>query len=229
VGISESEALTQRAIRKGAAAEKSGGRSNDPDKTRADILKMAISEFSEKGYDGSRVDEIAELTETSKRMIYYYYGNKEGLFHAVLEECYTAIRSIESHLDLEAYSADEALRRLVQSTFDYHNDHPEFVRLVMNENILKGVHIATLPSIKTRNKSVIEMLQRVLDRGVAAGVLRAGIDPVELHMNISALCFYNVSNRYTFSRIFDRDMTSREFVDARRESIADVILRWCAP
>jgi hypothetical protein len=97
----------------------------------------------------------------------------------------------------------------------------------MNENILKGVHIETLPSIKTRNKSVIEMLQRVLDRGVEAGVLRTGIDPIELHMNISALCFYNVSNRHTFSRIFECDMTSPDFVSARRESVADVILRWC--
>lgn len=221
--------MTQRATRKGAAAEKNGGRTNDPDKTRADILKMAISEFSEKGYDGARVDEIAELTETSKRMIYYYYGNKEGLFHAVLEECYTGIRSIESLLDLDVYPPEEALRRLVQNTFDYHNDHPEFVRLVMNENMLKGLHVETLPSLKTRNQSVIEMLQRLLGRGVAAGVMRTGIDPVELHMNISALCFYNVSNRHTFSRIFDRDMTSREFAEARRESIAQLILGWCAP
>jgi AcrR family transcriptional regulator len=218
--------LKQRTPRKGAA-EKSGSRNNDPDKTRADILKMATREFAEKGYDGSRVDEIAELTETSKRMIYYYYGDKEGLFQAVLEECYTSIRSIESLLDLDAYPPDEALRRLVQITFDYHNDHPEFVRLVMNENILKGVHIETLPSIKTRNKSVIEMLRRVLDRGVQAGLLRAGIDPIELHMNISALCFYNVSNRHTFSRIFERDMTSPAFVAGRREGVADVILRWC--
>jgi len=220
--------LTQRAARKGTAAEKSGGRNNDPDKTRADILRMATLEFAEKGYDGSRVDEIAELTETSKRMIYYYYNNKEGLFQAVLEECYTNIRSLESHLDLDAFPPKEALKRLVEITFDYHNDHPEFVRLVMNENILKGVHIADLPSIKTRNKSVIDMLQRVLDRGVAEGQLRRGIDPVELHMNISAMCFYNVSNRYTFSRIFDRDMSSPAFAKARRDGIVDVILRWCA-
>jgi AcrR family transcriptional regulator len=160
-------------------------------------------------------------------MIYYYFGSKEGLFRAVLEECYTRIRSIEALLDLEAHAPDQALRRLVQITFDYHNDHPDFVRLVMNENIQKGAHIADVASIKTRNSSVIDMLQKLLDRGVKAGVLRDGIDPVELHMNISALCFYNVSNRYTFSRIFDRDMTSPDFVATRRESVADIILRWC--
>jgi AcrR family transcriptional regulator len=225
--VRESKALTQRGVRKGASPEKNSSRSNDPDKTRADILKMATAEFSELGYDGARVDGIAERTKTSKRMIYYYFGSKEGLFLAVLEECYTRIRALESLLSLDSYPPDQALRRLVQITFDYHNDHPDFVRLVMNENIQKGIHVASLPSIKTRNKSVIDMLQGLLDRGVAAGVLRQGIDPVELHMNISALCFYNVSNRYTFSRIFDRDMTSPDFIAARRESVAEIILRWC--
>lgn len=219
------EAADNQAKRK--TAEKTGARNNDPDKTRADILNVATHEFSEKGYDGSRVDEIAERTQTSKRMIYYYFGSKEGLFRAVLEECYTRIRSIESLLDLDAHAPDQALRRLVQITFDYHNGHPDFVRLVMNENIQKGAHIADVESIKSRNTSVIDMLQKLLDRGVAAGVLREGIDPVELHMNISALCFYNVSNRYTFSHIFGRDMTSPDFVAARRDSVAEVILRWC--
>ena len=120
-----------------------------------------------KGLSGSRVDEIAERTHTVKRMIYYYFGSKEGLYRAVLERAYEQIRSIESSLDLNALPPDEALRALVRTTFDYHNKHPEFVRLVMNENIHHGDHIGHLAGIKSRNRTVIAMLRTILDRGAA--------------------------------------------------------------
>jgi len=116
----------------------------------------------------------------------------------------------------------------VRHTFDYHNMHPDFVRLVMNENIHHGAHIGEVASIKTRNRTVVSTLKSLLDRGVKAGLFRADIEPVELHMTISALCFYNVSNRYTFSHIFECDMTSAAAVSARRETVVDVIVRWVA-
>ena len=194
---------------------------------RADILAVATEEFATKGLSGSRVDEIAERTHTVKRMIYYYFGSKEGLYRAVLERAYEQIRSIEQSLDLNAMPPDEALRALVRTTFDYHNKHPEFVRLVMNENIHHGDHIVHLTGIKSRNRTVIAMLRQILDRGTAAGIFRKDLDPVEVHMSVSALCFYNVSNRYTFSRIFERDMTSPKALAARREVIVDIVDRWC--
>jgi len=202
--------------------------SRDADSTRADILAAATEEFARKGLSGSRVDEIAERTHTVKRMIYYYFGSKEGLYRAVLARCYDHIRMIESGLDLKAVPANEALRQLVRTTFDYHNKHPDFVRLVMNENIHHGDHIGHLPDIKSRNRTVIAMLRDLIARGVEDGTFRKDLDPVELHMSISALCFYNVSNRYTFSRIFDKDMTSAKAVTARREIVVDMIERWCA-
>jgi AcrR family transcriptional regulator len=201
----------------------------DADATRADILAIATEEFSGKGLSGSRVDEIAERTHTTKRMIYYYFGSKEGLYRAVLERAYDHIRTLESELDLDALSPDEALRKLVRLTFDYHNRHPEFVRLVMNENIHQGAHIGHLTNIKERNRTVIATLTKLLDRGVKAKVFRRDIDPIELHMSISALCFYNVSNRYTFSRIFGRDMTSPKAAAARCDVVIDMIERWCRP
>lgn len=199
----------------------------DADATRAEILAVAIEEFSAKGLSGSRVDEIAERTHTVKRMIYYYFGSKEGLYRAVLEHAYDHIRTIESDLDLDGLPPLEALRRLVRVTFDYHSKHPEFVRLVMNENIHQGAHIGHLPNIKERNRSVIATLRKLIDRGVKGGCFRADLDPIELHMSISALCFYNVSNRYTFSTIFGRDMTSPKAAAARREVVAEIIERWC--
>jgi AcrR family transcriptional regulator len=199
----------------------------DADATRAEILSVATEEFASKGLSGSRVDEIAERTHTVKRMIYYYFGSKEGLYRAVLERAYDHIRTIESNLELDSLPPMEALRQLVRVTFDYHNKHPEFVRLVMNENIHKGAHVGHLPNIKERNRTVIATLRRVLDRGIKAGEFRSDIDPIELHMSISALCFYNVSNRYTFSTIFGRDMSSPKAAAARREVIAEIIEKWC--
>ena len=205
------------------------GPDRDAEATRAEILSVATEEFASKGLSGSRVDEIAERTRTVKRMIYYYFGSKEGLYRAVLENAYDHIRTIESDLDLDSLPPVEALRRLVQVTFDYHNKHPEFVRLVMNENIHKGAHIGHLSNIKERNRSVIATLRKLIDRGVRAGEFRSDIDPIELHMSISALSFYNVSNRYTFSTIFGRDMSSAKAAAARRDVVIDMIERWCRP
>ena len=217
----KSVSVARRAGRPPASSER------DADATRADILAVAIEEFSAKGLAGARVDEIAERIHTVKRMIYYYFGSKEGLYRAVLEHAYDHIRTIESDLDLDSLDPDEALRHLVKVTFDYHNKHPEFVRLVMNENIHLGAHIADLPNIKERNRTVIATLRKLIDRGVKSGDFRADIDPIELHMTISALAFYNVSNRHTFSIIFGRDMTSPKAVSSRRETVAEIISRWC--
>ena len=214
------------ALRRGA--KPATGADRDADATKANILSVAGEEFASKGLAGSRVDEIAERTHTVKRMIYYYFGSKEGLYRAVLERAYDHIRTIESDLDLDSLPPLAALRRLVQVTFDYHNKHPEFVRLVMNENIHKGAHIGHLASIKERNRTVIATLRKLIERGTKAGDFRPDIDPIELHMSISALCFYNVSNRYTFSTIFGRDMTSPKAASARREVVADMIEKWCA-
>jgi AcrR family transcriptional regulator len=200
-------------------------RANDPDATRADIIEVALKEFADKGLSGARIDEIAEQTRTSKRMIYYYFESKEGLYRAVLEECYRRIRNIETKLDLEHLPPLEALRLLVTSTFDYQEAHPDFIRLVMVENINHGEHIGQLPNFHALNAGVIEQIERICARGVAQGVMRKGIDPVDLHMTISALCFFNVSNRYTFSRIFRLNMGSKAALKARRESVADLVVR----
>ena len=214
------------------AADDSGSdplkaRTNDPERTKANILAVATQEFSEKGLSGARIDEIAERTHTSKRMIYYYYGSKEGLYRAVLEACYRRIRSVEDHVDLESKPPLDALAELVQFTFDHHNQNEDFIRLVMVENIHHGANIASLP--RDINESAIEKLSDICRRGVAEGVIRGDIDPLDLHMSISALCFFNVSNRHTFSTIFKVDMTSPAAADKRRAQVTDLILRYVAP
>jgi AcrR family transcriptional regulator len=200
-------------------------RTNDPEGVRRNILEVATAAFAREGYGGARVDAIAARTRTSKRMIYYYFGSKERLYLAVLEGAYAAIRRQEATLDLEHQPPGQALAILVASTFDYYEAHPEFVRLVMNENILGGVHMKRSDAIGRLNLTVIDALKRLLARGEKDGSFRRGIDPVELHMTISALGIFNVANRATFSTIFKRDMSSPRALATRRQEVVDMILQ----
>lgn len=218
--------------RKVAASPRPAGRgktrTNDPERTKADIIEVATHEFSEKGLAGARIDEIAERTRTSKRMIYYYFESKEGLYRAVLEDSYRRIRAIEATLDLEHRRPMEALARHVRFTFDYHLANPDFIRLVMVENIHRGEHIAQLSSTQQSGMAAIRTLRAIVERGIAEGVMRQDLDPIDLHMSISALCFFNVANRHTFSTLFKVDMASPAAAAARRESVADMILKFVA-
>jgi AcrR family transcriptional regulator len=204
-------------------------RTNDPEGTRRNIVEVATHEFAQKGYSGARVDAIAERTRTSKRMIYYYFGSKEGLYLAVLEEAYSSIRRAEATLDLETLPPEAALGTIVGFTFDYYNKHPEFVRLVMNENIMDGAHMARSKTISKLNVTVIDAMRRIVSRGQKAGLFRRDIDPIELHMSISALGIFNVANRATFSTIFKRDMTTPRALAKRRDEVVEIVLRHVRP
>jgi len=201
-------------------------RTNDPEGNRRNIIAVATREFADKGFSGARVDAIAARTKSSKRMIYYYFGGKEGLYIAVLEEAYRRIRGIEAALDLAHLPPEEALRTLAISTFDYQNTHPEFIRLVMNENILNGAYVSRSKDIQRLNRAAINAVRELLQRGQREGIFRRDLDPVDLHMSISALCFFNVANKATFSTIFKHDMASRRALAERRSQIADLILRY---
>ena len=209
-----------------AAAAKPETRTNDPERTRADIIEVATHEFSEKGLAGARIDVIADAMRTSKRMIYYYFGSKEGLYIAVLEEAYRRIRRIETELHLEDLTPEDALRKLVGFTVDYQLANPDFIRLVMTENIHRGEYLAQSKAIHKLNVPAIDAVRTVYERGVKAGVFRSGIDPVDLHMSISALSFFNVANKHTFSLIFKRDLESPAAIVARRDSIIEMVLRF---
>jgi AcrR family transcriptional regulator len=202
------------------------GRTNDPEATMADILDVATREFAAKGLAGARIDEIAAATRTSKRMIYYYFGSKEGLYVAVLEEAYRRIRHIETDMHLEDLEPETALRRLVAFTCDYQRSNPDFIRLVMNENMHHGEFLAQSRLIQQLNVPAINLLRSVYERGVHEGVFRSGIDPIDLHMSISALSVFNVSNRHTFSLIFKHDFDDPAAIEARRDSIVEMIVRF---
>jgi len=191
-----------------------------------DILAVATAEFASKGLSGARIDEIALRMATSKRTIYYHFGGKEGLYLAVLEEAYRRIRALETGLDIEHLDPEAALRQLIGFTFDYQNANPDFVRLVMNENIHNGEFLRQSKEIQRLNVPAINAVRRIYERGVASGRFRPGLDPVDLHMSISALSFFNVSNRHTFSLIFKRDVASSEALAERRGNVIEMVVRY---
>ncbi len=201
-------------------------RRNDPERVKADILKVATAEFSEKGLSGARIDEIAEKTQASKRMIYYYFRDKESLYLHTLEASYQEVREQENTLDLDHLDPDTALRRLVEFTFRHHAASPDFIRLVMIENIHHGHYLAQSDLIQQLNAGAIDHLSRVYDRGVAERVFRPGLDPLELHWLISALSFFNVSNRHTFARIFNWDTAAPDNQEKLASHVVDMVLRY---
>ena len=192
----------------------------------AGILEVATAEFANKGLSGARIAEIAAATRTSKRMIYYYFGSKEGLYIAVLEEAYRRMRTIESELHLEDMEPVAALRRLVEFTFDHHSGNQDYIRLVMNENMERGAYLAQSKTIQQLNVPAIQAIHELYDRGVASGVFRPGLDAVDIHASISALTFFNVSNQYTFGLIFKGKGPSRQAIAARRASITEMVVRF---
>ncbi len=201
-------------------------RTNDPARTMAGIMEVAMAEFSEKGLSGARIDEIAAATKTSKRMIYYYFGSKEGLYLAVLEESYRRMRTIEGALHLEDLPPEDALRRLVGFTFDHHHGNEPYIRLVMSENMQRGQYMAQSKNIQQLNVPAIEAIRALYQRGLAQGIFRLGLDAVDIHASISALTFFNVSNQHTFGLIFKRDTQTAQAVTARRDSIIEMIVRF---
>lgn len=211
-----------------AKTEAPPGRVNDPEGTKRNIIEVATREFAENGLSGARIDEIAAKTKSSKRMIYYYFGSKEGLYLRVLENAYSKVRATEATLQLEHLPPREALEKLVRFTFDHHNENEDFIRLVMIENIHHGEYLARSTVIQELNVTAIDAIADIYRRGVEEGLFRPGLDPVELHWQISALCFFNVSNRATFSKIFKRDLASDRSLASLRQRTVEMVLRFVA-
>ena len=203
-------------------------RTRAAEETRRDILDAAVAEFSEKGLAGARVDDIAARTRTTKRMIYYYFGSKEHLYAAVLERLYGGMRDAERDLRLDGLRPAEALQRIVEVTFDHHAAHPVFVRLVSTENINEARFVAASPTIRTRNATIIGMLEPILEQGMREGTFRPGLGALDVHMLINGFCFYRVSNRHTLRAIFGLDLESPAVIARQRRMIGEVVLRYVA-
>lgn len=201
-------------------------RQRDAERTRAELLDVATEVFAEQGYSGARVDEIADRTSTTKRMIYYYFGGKEQLYLAVLERAYRGIRQAERTVDVSGLGPVDAMRRLAELTYDHHVNHSEFMRLVQIENVHRGEFIRRIDALRELGKPAVDLLEQILERGREEGVFRTDVDAFDVHVLISSYCVFQVANQYTFGHLFDRDILAQPLAGHLRRMIGDVVVSW---
>lgn len=199
-------------------------RQRDADRSQSTILAAARDEFAEWGLGGARVDRIAERAGLNKRLIYYYFEDKEQLFQAVLEQAYRDIREQERNLHLLDLSPPAAVRRLVEFTWDYYLAHPEFLTLLNSANLHKGRHLESSQNARALNSPLIATLGEILERGRREGSFRGGVDPVQLYVSIAGLAYFYLSNNHTLSAIFGRDLMAPKARAERLSHMSDVIL-----
>jgi TetR/AcrR family transcriptional regulator len=224
------------AVRSGNAGEAprrgrrgANGARRDPEATKSKILAAAWHEFAQKGFAGARVDAIAARAGANKRMIYHYYGDKEGLFIAVLEAAYDRVRSAEQALDLEHMEPVAAMRRMVEFTFDSFIKDRSFIQLLNNENLYKARHLKKSTRVTDMHSPLIGIIDGILRRGVASGVFRDGVDATQLWISIAALGYFYFSNIHTLSTIFDRDLADAKALTERRTHVVQLVLNSLRP
>lgn len=197
-----------------------------PEANKASIVAAAIDEFAARGFKGASMDAIAARTHTTRALINYYFGSKEKLYIEVLEQVYAGIREAEAKLDLDHLAPVDAVRRIVEFTYGYYLANEGFVRLVVAENQARGRHLKKSKAMRTLNRPIIDRLAAVIARGQAEGLFRRDVDPVEVHKSIAALGMFNVTNRYTFGAIFQREMGAEGDLERRRDIVADIVISY---
>jgi AcrR family transcriptional regulator len=216
-------APARRATARPHAAEP---RARDPAASRARILAAAKAEFARMGFAGARVDKIAVRARINKRMLYHYFGNKGGLYLAVLEDAYGGIRTAERALDLEHLDPIAAITRLVEFTWGYYIRNPEFMRLINTENLHRAAYLKRSKRIAEMHSPFVALIGRLLQRGAEAGVFRDGLDPNQVYISIAALGYYYLNNRHTLSVIYRFDLGAKEALERRRAVIVDIVLSY---
>jgi AcrR family transcriptional regulator len=203
-----------------------GERLRDAERTRAEILDIAQREFARHGFAGARVDEMAALMRTTKRMIYYYFGGKEKLYVAVLEKAYTEVRAAEATIDVQHLAPVEAIRTLAELTFDHHEQHQDFIKLVTIENIHQAEHLRKSEVLSKLGAPVVELISQILDAGRAAGDFVTDADAVDVHMMISSFCIFRIANQHTFGALFGRDLIAPEHRKRYREMVGEMVVAY---
>lgn len=219
----EEAAARERSNRKSATQRR------DPAATSKALLDAAMIEFTEFGFEGGRVDRIAQRARVNKQLVYHYFGSKADLYRTTLEEVYRQIREREQELHLSDLDPEEAMRRLVGFSFDYLSDHPEFIALINDENRMEARHLKMSDKVAEMHSPLVRLVEETLARGVKAGVFNDHFGPVNLYLSIAALSFFYFANRNTLSVIFDRDMASPAQAARRRVHVISLVLSALRP
>ena len=199
-------------------------RTRDAARSREAILLAARDEFAAHGLGGARVERIAQRAGVNKKLLYHYFADKDDLFRAVMEEAYLHIRQAEQALHLSDLPPADAVRKLTEFTWNYYLAHPEFLTLLNSENLHQARHVKTSQRAQALNSPLIQMLGEVLERGRVLGVFRGGVDPLQLYISIAGLSYFYLSNKYTLSAIFGRNLMTAKARQQRLSHVCDVVL-----
>ncbi len=212
-----------------AAKEKAKPQRRNAAETQQRLLKAAKREFCQRGYDGARMEQIVKRAGCNIRMAYHYFGGKEGLYLAVLEEVYGHLREQERELALDHLAPLEAMQSLLEFTFSYMAEHPDFISLVRNENLLAGRILKKSHKVVQEATPLVGMIENIIERGEATGVFRRNLDPYQLYISILSLSVTHIANRYTLSVLFQQDLGDPQWLAVRRGHAVDMILAYLKP
>jgi len=201
----------------------------DPVATRKKLLTAARREFAQSGLAGARVDEIADRAGVNKQLVYHYFGDKDALYLAVLEWVYEEIRTQERKLNLEGLPPEQAIKKLIESSFDHLAAHPDFIVLLNDENRGGARHVRGSRKLKAMHSPLVSMVSQILKQGVRAGTFRKGINPVHLYISIAGLSYFFFSNTPTLSAIFGKDLASPAVKRTRRKHVVDLVVQALRP
>jgi TetR/AcrR family transcriptional regulator len=200
--------------------------SRNADATRAKILQAALEEFGERGLPAARTDDIASRSGVNKRMIYYYFGSKDGLYLAALESVYADLVARERQIEVEHLDPPAAIEAMINLKIDYYLENPHFVSFLSMENFYKARHLRRSTKLKTFKAPLTEVITRILERGQSSGDFRRDIDPIDFYVSLCALCIMYFSNQHTFGVIFGREMMSAANIERRRRTVIDFVLSY---
>jgi TetR/AcrR family transcriptional regulator len=201
----------------------------DPAATRKKLLTAARREFASSGLAGARVDEIAARAGVNKQLVYHYFGDKDALYLSVLEWVYEEIRTQERKLNLEGLPPEQAIKKLIESSFDHLAAHPDFIVLLNDENRGGARHVRGSRRLEAMHSPLVSLVSTILSQGVKAGIFRKGINPVHLYISIAGLSYFYFSNTPTLSAIFGKDLSSRTARQARRRHVVDLVMHSLRP
>ena len=227
--MSATPTKTRTASPRAASARKTGVREQAAQTTRDNILKAATKVFARYGYEGGSVEKISKAAKSFDRMIYYYFGSKEGLFIEVLEETYRRMNDAESKLDLDTAKPVEALQAVIRFVVGYYRKNPEFITLLNTENLHKGKHISKSMRAREYSSPAIEVIRRVLESGQAQGLFRKDVSARDVYLLIAATGYFYMSNRHTLSAFLGEDQETPEALAHWETFVIDSVLRTVAP
>ena len=201
----------------------------DPAATRKKLLTAARREFASSGLAGARVDEIAARAGVNKQLVYHYFGDKDALYLAVLEWVYEEIRAQERKLNLAGLPPEQAIKKLIESSFDHLAAHPDFIVLLNDENRGGARHVRGSRKLEAMHSPLVSLVSTILGEGVKAGVFRKGINAVHLYISIAGLSYFYFSNTPTLSAIFGKDLSSQTARKTRRRHVVDLVMHSLRP